>query len=168
VKKSSIIVVGFLIITLAVVGCESFTTAQQPQETAERILCYEPTKIKVAPLTELVTGQYEDVLRLNVYIDVLDGFDSRMKTPAVFRFEVYEYIPRSGEEKGKRAIIWPDIDLTEPGRNNEYWRDYLRCYQFTLDVGEEIEKDRSYVLQVTCITPVGEQLIDYFLIEYAP
>jgi hypothetical protein len=168
VKKSSIIVVGFLIITLAVVGCESFTTAGQPQETAERILCYEPAKIKVTPLTELVTGQYEDVLRLNVYIDVLDGFDSRMKTPAVFRFEAYEYLPRSGEEKGKRTIIWPDIDLTEPGRNNEYWRDYLRCYQFTLDVGEEIERDRSYVLQVTCITPVGEQLIDYFLIEYVP
>jgi hypothetical protein len=168
VKKSTITVVGFLIITLALVGCESFTTVQQPSETTERIVCYEPTKIKVAPLTELVAGRYEDVFNVNVYVDVLDGFDSRMKTPAVFRFEAYEYLPRSGEEKGKRAIIWPDVDLTEPGRNNEYWRDYLRCYQFALDVGEEIEKGRSYVLQVTCITPVGEQLIDDFLIEYVP
>ncbi len=167
-KKSTITVGGFLIITLAVVGCDSVTTVREPEETAERILCYEPTKIKVAPLTELVTVQYEDVLKLKVYIDVLDGFDSRMKTPAVFRFEAYEYLPRSGEEKGKRAIIWPDIDLAEPGRNNEYWRDYLRCYQFTLDVGEEIEKDQSYVLHITCITPLGEQLIDDFVIEYAP
>ena len=93
-----------MIIILAAGGCDSVRTTQEPQEEAERIPYYEPTKIKIAPLTEFAPGQYEDSLRLKVYIDVLDGFDSRMKTPAVFRFEAYEYQPRSGEEKGKRSI----------------------------------------------------------------
>ena len=89
-----------------------------------------------------------------------------MKAPGVFRFEAYEYLPHSGEEKGKRAIIWPDIDLEEPGLNNQYWLDFMRCYLFTLGVGDEIRKNHSYVLQVTCITPLGERLTDDYIIEY--
>ncbi len=166
-KKNIIIFWGFLIIILTLCGCEQFPAVWPSEsDTGGHIRYYEPAGIKITPLTEFVTIQPEEELKLRVYVDVLDGFDSRMKTPAVFRFEAYEYVPRSGEEKGRRSIIWPDIDLTEPGRNNEHWHDYLRCYEFSLDVGAEIRKDYSYVLQVTCITPVGEQLTDDFIIEY--
>jgi hypothetical protein len=166
VKKRNIIITGLSIITLAAAGCDSVRPAQEPGETVKQAICYEPARLKITPLTELVGITHQDALKLKVYIDVLDGFDSRMKTPAVFRFEAYEYIPRSGEEKGKRAIIWPDIDLEEPGINNQYWLDFMRCYQFILDVGEEIRKNHSYVLQVTCITPLGERLTDDYIIEY--
>jgi len=167
-----------LIITLAAGGCGSpratqppitSPTVQSPLPSAQDVrqtYGYEPARIKITPLTELVQADSEESMQLRIYVDLLDKFDSRIKAPAIFRFELYEYIPRSGKEKGKRIIIWPDIDLTGPGPNNEYWRDFLRCYQFILDVKEELEEDSSYVLQVTCVTSIGERLIADYIVEY--
>jgi hypothetical protein len=167
-----------LIVILVASGCKSPGAAQPPVTSSavqtplppaqdSRQTCgYEPARVKITPLTEFVQADSEETSQLRIYVDLLDRFDSRIKAPAVFRFELYEYIPRSGKEKGKRIIIWPDIDLTEPGPNNEYWRDFLRCYQFTLDVGEELEEDGSYVLQVTCVTSVSERLNADYIVEY--
>jgi len=177
-KKSIITVGGFLIVILVASGCESPRAAHSPATTPDvptplpptrdgRQTCgYEPARVKITPLTEFVQTDSEETSQLRIYVDLLDKFDARIKAPAVFRFELYEYIPRSGKEKGKRIIIWPDINLTESGPNNEYWRDFLRCYQFILDVGEEIEEDSSCVLQVTCITSIGERLIADYIVEY--
>lgn len=166
-NKSIITVGGFLITILVVCGCEPPRAARPPAAGPGGQVCgYEPARIKITPLTEFVADESEETLKLQLYVDVLDEFDSRIKAPGVFRFELYEYILRSNEEKGRRISVWPDIDLTEPGRNNERWRDYLRCYEFTLDVGAEIEKDHSYVLQVTCLTPAGKRLTADYIVEY--
>lgn len=156
----------------AVCGCGLHVTAQPLTTVAVQTndngqTCgYGPARIKITPLTEFVQADSEETSELRIYVDLLDEFDSRIKAPVVFRFELYEYVPRSGKEKGKRIIIWPDIDLAEPRSNNEYWRDFLRCYQFILNIGEEIEEDSSYVLQTTCITPVGERLNADYIVEY--
>jgi hypothetical protein len=171
-KKGIITTAGMLIIISVASGCESpppirpSTTSAIQTYGNEQVCGYPPARIKITPLTELAVNESEETLKLQLYVDVLDEFDSRIKAPLIFRFELYEYVPRSSEEKGKRNIIWPDINLTEPERNNEYWRDFLRCYRFTLDVGEEIEENHSYVLQTTCITPAGERLTADHIVEY--
>jgi hypothetical protein len=114
-------------------------------------------KIEIMPLTEIIdAGDSESVSRIDVYVGLLDRFGCQMKSPVVFRFEVYEKVQRSAEPKGGRIVIWPDVDLTEPGENNSYWRDFLRVYEFNLDFG--LEKNRSYILQVTCLCPHGRRL----------
>ena len=111
---------------------------------------YTPAKIDIMPLTELIrAGDTEVVSRLKVYVSLLDSFDCQIKSPGVFRFELYEYVPRSAEPKGRRIIIWPDIDLTEQEENNNYWQDFLRAYKFNLDF--ELRNNQSYILQVTCL-----------------
>ena len=49
-----------------------------------------------------------------------------------------------------------DFDLSEPAANNRNWRDFLRAYEFNLPF--EPPPDRSYILEVTCLTPNGKRL----------
>ncbi len=127
---------------------------------------YGPAKIDIMPLTEVVCGgDSEEPSGIKVYVSLLDAFDCQIKGPGVFRFELYEYVQRSAEPKGKRVEIWPDIDLTEPSENNEYWQDFLRGYAFDLDFSRRGK--RSYILQVTCLCPNGKRLSAEFALKRA-
>ncbi|MHC4762529.1 MAG: hypothetical protein ACYS71_04035 [Planctomycetota bacterium] len=109
------------------------------------------------PLTEFISDENsQEESQIKVYVSLLDAFGSQIKAPAVFRFELYEYLMRSAEEKGRRITLWPDIDLTEPTENNKQWQDFLRAYEFTLPF--EPGENQTYVLQATCICPDGRRL----------
>jgi hypothetical protein len=128
-------------------------------------LRYAPAMVHILPLTEIIKASDEqDKPKLKVYVSLLDSFGSQIKTPAVFRFEIYEYVQRSSEPKGKRIAIWPDINLTEPSENNKYWRDFLRAYEFNLPF--EPESDKSYIVQATCICPNGRRLLAEFTLKH--
>jgi len=118
---------------------------------------YSPAEIDILPLTEFVSiGEAEERSKIKVYVSLLDSFDCQMKALGVFRFELYEYAQRSAEPKGRRIVIWPDIDLTNAVENNNYWRDFLRAYEFDLDF--EPQNHQNYVLQVTFLCPSGRRL----------
>jgi len=127
---------------------------------------YGPAKIDIMPLTEVVYGgDSEEPSGIKVYVSLLDAFDCQIKGPGVFRFELYEHVQRSAEPKGKRVEIWPDIDLTEPSENNEYWQDFLRAYTFDLDFSRRGK--RSYILQVTCMCANDRRLSAEFALKRA-
>jgi len=154
-------------VTLFWLGCQ---VGPPPVDEAENAVSaytlYGPASIDIMPLTEIASAEGgEATSQLKAYISLLDSFGCQVKAPGVFRFELYEYEPRSPEYKGKRASIWPDIDLTRPAHNNEYWRDYLRAYEFVLDL--EPEGNRNYVLQVTCLCPSRRRLSNNFTLRYA-
>jgi len=147
-------------------GCESVPApAESPPQIDNTFVqpllhtSYLPAKIDILPLTEFT---YPDAVSgisgIKVYVSLLDVFDCQIKAPAVFRFELYEYVQRSAEPKGKRIAIWPDMDLTEPAVNNRYWRDFLRIYEFTLEL--EPTQNQSCILQVTSLCPTGKRLSD--------
>jgi len=117
-------------------------------------------RIRVIGLTRLASSPDSNGAVLTACIDVLDSYDSHIKAPGTFRFELYEYVPRSSEPRGRRLMIWPDLDLTDPAANNEYWQDYLRTYQFALDLDCTPVAESTYTLEVTCITPAGRRLTD--------
>ncbi len=117
-------------------------------------------RIRIIGLTRILarsTNGKEAVL--TACVDVLDSYNSHIKAPGRFRFELYEFTPRSSEPRGKRLMIWPDVDLTDPGVNNEYWQDYLRTYQFTFEMDHK-PGDNTFILEATCITPAGKRLTD--------
>ena len=125
---------------------------------------YVPVKIDIMPLTEFISPGNTKQSKLNIYISLLDPFGSQIKSPGMFRFELYEYIQRSAESKGKRAIIWPDVDLTDPFKNNDSWRDFLQAYVFSLPCEQSISQD--YILQVTCLCPNGKRLSSEFALKH--
>jgi hypothetical protein len=125
---------------------------------------YAPAKIDIMPLTEFIIGGDSRQDNVNLYVSLVDSFGSQIKSPCVFRFELYERVQRSSEPKGKRVIIWPDIDLTDPAKNNEYWRDFLRAYEVNLPF--ESTGSQSYILQVTSLCPNGRRLSSEFILKH--
>jgi hypothetical protein len=168
--KTVAIVFQVFIFTLLLVGagCEP-AAVELPAPTGSSSnlpSAYAPAKVDIMPLTEFVTaGDALDALKLKVYVSLLDPFDCQVKSPGVFRFELYEYVQRSAEPKGQRIIIWPDIDLTECSENNNHWRDFLRAYEFNLDFGPQ--RNQNCILQVTCLCPSGKRLSADFALKYA-
>ncbi len=160
------------VLLLANTGCEQ--PAPPPQAAVEpkndpgkssAYVHYAPAKIDIMPLTELVPAGGAQGARINLYVSLLDAFGSQIKSPAVFRFELYEYVQRSAEPKGKRAVIWADVDLTDPVRNNGYWQDFLRAYEFNLPFEQAGSQD--FILQVTCLCPSGSRLSSELMLRHA-
>jgi hypothetical protein len=125
---------------------------------------YTPSKIDIMPLTELASPGDSQQSKINVYVGLLDQFGSQIKSPGMLRFELYEHVPRSSKPEGQRAVIWPDFDLTDPVTNNDYWRDFLRAYEFSLPCELAVNKD--YIIQVTCLCPNGKRLISEFILRH--
>ena len=117
---------------------------------------YAPSKVDIMPLTEFVSPGGTQLSKINVYVSLLDQFSSQIKSPGVFRFELYEHVSRLAKGKGRRVLIWPDIDLTDPVTNNDSWLDFLRAYQFSLPC--ELSEKQGYILQLTCMCPNGKRL----------
>ena len=151
-----------VVLLIAVSGCE-----EQPQivvhDTAE--LCaftnFSPNTVDIVPLTEFAPGQNNQ--QLNVYVSLLDKFGSKLKAPGVFRFEIYEHVIRSAEPKGKRLMLFPDIDLNDADENNKHWLDFIRAYMFELDF--PASPDQTYVLQITFQGPNNKRLIGDLILK---
>ena len=169
-------VVCLLAMLLGGAGCESASggpgltgPATKTDDDFKRLSVYShfaPAKINIMPLTEFISPGDARQANINLYVSLLDSFGSQIKSPCVFRFELYQKVQRSSEPKGRRVIIWPDIDLTEPVANDEYWRDFLRAYEFNLPFEFRLgQTNQSYILQVTSLCPTGRRLSDEFVLN---
>ena len=121
---------------------------------------FAPEKIYIMPLTEFTNTDNIRQISIKPYVSLLDSFGSQIKSPCIIRFELYQKALRSAEKKGKRVEMWQDIDLTDPAVNNDYWRDFLRAYEF--DLPFKLDINQSYILQVTCMCPTDRRLSDEF------
>ncbi|MBL7146787.1 MAG: hypothetical protein ISS76_21285 [Phycisphaerae bacterium] len=155
------------IFLLAAAGCGQLTgRTSKADNDLNKISAYSrfaPDRINIMPLTEFINTDNVRQISIKPYVSLLDSFGSQIKSPGIFRFELYQRALRSAEPKGKRAVIWQDIDLTEPTLNNEYWRDFLRAYEF--DLPFELDVNQSYILQVTCQCPNGRRLSAEFALK---
>jgi len=170
--KVKVVQIFLFVIFFISAGCElSSSHPDTPAETNSDLnklsfyTHFAPVKIDIMPLTEFISVDETQQAKIKLYVSLIDTFDSQIKSPGMFRFELYEYVQRSAEPKGKRIIIWPDIDLTEPSENNEYWRDFLRAYEFNLPF--EQATNQSYILQVTCLRPNGKRISSEFTLRHS-
>jgi len=160
----------FFVLLLLEAGCEQGPVEPpSPTDSTYNLLSaytpYTAAKINIMPLTEFIhISGVEQASKIKVYVSLFDSFDCQIKSPGSFRFELYEYVQRSPEPKGRRISMWPDFDLTGSAENNSYWRDYLRAYEFNLDFKPQI--NQSYILQVTYLCANGKRLSDDFVLKY--
>ena len=155
------------IFLLAAAGCGQLTgRTSKADNDLNKLSAYSrfaPDRINIMPLTEFINTDNIRQISIKPYVSLLDSFGSQIKSPGIFRFELYQRALRSAEPKGKRVVIWQDIDLTEPALNHEYWRDFLRAYEF--DLPFELDVHQSYILQVTCLCPNGRRLSVEFALK---
>ena len=124
---------------------------------------YAPVKTNIMPLTEFISNGDTQLAHIDLYISLIDSFDTQIKSPGVFRFELYEYVPRSAEPKGGRVKKWDDYDLSDTITNNQYWRDFLRAYEF--DLPFDAPFNQNYILRVTFLCPGGKRLLNEFVLR---
>ncbi|MDD5065132.1 MAG: hypothetical protein PHQ35_10310 [Phycisphaerae bacterium] len=158
-------VAQMFLLLLCVTGCGTVNTELSPKADSglNHLSAYGPVKIDIMPLTEFTAADDEEPSKIKVYVSLLDAFDCQIKTPAVFRFELYDRVSHSAEPKGKRIIIWPDINLNDAAKNNEHWMDFLRTYEFDLPL--EPKTNKSCILQVTALCPGGKRLSADFTLK---
>ena len=46
------------------------------------------------------------------------------------------------------------------------WRDYLRAYEFNFDVSSRLEFGRVYIVETTCISPLGKRMTAQYKLSY--
>ena len=124
---------------------------------------YAPVKIDILPLTEFNTNKEAGQSEIDLFVSLLDSFGSQIKSPCIFRFELYPRIQRSSEAKGGRVKIWPDVNLIDPKVNNEYWQYFLRAYEFHLPF--EPQTGQNYILEVTCMCLNNTRISSEFLLK---
>ena len=160
----------FTVVTLVCsTGCEPDGSAGRvsSRRADDTLTAFGPSEVHIVGLTEIETvsaGPWQG--KLTVYVDLLDTFGCRVKSPGLFRFELYEFVPRSSQPRGKRIFFPRDIDLTDAKENNKRWRDFLRAYEFEMALDFEPQPEQSFVLEVTFTTPYGSRLRDTFQLRY--
>jgi hypothetical protein len=161
-----------IVVMLAVLGgCEEDINSTSSQIDSGRTKIYasegfEVDRIDIIGLTRIVSDDYSQELKnISVCVDVLDIFDSRIKAPCKFRFELFDYLPRSSQNMGSRLIIWKDSDLTSAQANNLAWKDHLRAYKFELPLDFQPVAGKSYMLQATCMTIDGKRITNTFKLD---
>ncbi|MBN2139358.1 MAG: hypothetical protein JW720_16260 [Sedimentisphaerales bacterium] len=158
---------------LLVLGCEAPAPGDPDSpgngSTTPTCVLYAPARVDIMPITEIVVPKGNGGEQVIAYVSLLDSYGSEVKSPAKFRFELYEQVERSAEPKGRRLEIWPEIDISDPNdnaaywfdlsapaENNKHWRNYIRAYCFTLPLKTPPGKD--CILEVTCQSPNGRRL----------
>lgn len=82
------------------------------------------------------------------------------------RVELYEYVPASADQKGRRLEHW-DIELTTAHEQRTYWNALTQMYEFQLGIDPaKIPPADKYVLAVTYTSPLGDHLTDECIISY--
>ena len=125
---------------------------------------FEPVKSEILPVTRFIRSlQNQPGSYIQCYVSLLDVYETQIKAPAVFRFELYRYIKHASNHKGGRVKLWRDFNLTESQANNKYWHNFFRAYKFSLPF--EPEPGRNYLLQVSCLYGNKKRLSAYFVIK---
>ena len=152
-------------IVLAVLSLVIFSGCEESfEETGPCV--FAANRAHIIGLTAIKPGsEGKSLTSISAYISLHDRFDSSVKGPGIFRFELYAYVPRTGDNRGRQVFAWPAFDLTEAMANNGYWDDFLRAYEFTLNTNVASEVLKTYILQVTCTTQAGKRLTDMFALD---
>lgn len=122
--------------------------------------------VELIGLTQLIgTPEGSNSQTIRVFAELRDAYDSKLKAPATFRFSLCSYMPHQSDPKGIQLQTWPDFRLTEPHTNHLYWRDYLRAYEFVLEVQPPISPEGTFLLEVTCLTPEPKRIQSFYVLQ---
>lgn len=79
---------------------------------------------------------------------------------ATCRFELYEFVPYNANPRGKRLMLWPQIEPGPPLPENPNWQPPLEAYEITLPLQGTLPTDKHLLLEVTALMPDGSRCSD--------
>lgn len=147
------VLLGWGVPAAAALFCTGCQISESNQATVSRGgVGTEIDRIRISTLTAFETNpDIPDRMLLKAVVELFNRKDVQIQMPCVLRFELYEFQTLSSNWRGRRLILWDDQNLTSIENNEQYWRDYLRAYEFRLPVNFAPQPQQQYVLEATCL-----------------
>ena len=150
-------------------GCVPKEFRQEPVPPIDPGQLLQPVTIKVHHSSTVVLkakgGEFDG---LAVACEVKDRFGDPVKTLGVVRFEAYAYARSQPVNKGPRVGFWPSVNIDSLEAIQQHWDGIWGLYRFNLRWSRQIKAGERFVLEVTLITPKGEQLTDSRVLQASP
>jgi hypothetical protein len=88
--------------------------------------------------------------------------DSGLRIVGAVRVELFEHVPATANNRGRRLDHW-EISLTTLEDQRRFWNKVTQMYEFRLGIDlKVIPRADKYVLLVTYLSPLGQQLHDEY------
>ncbi len=82
------------------------------------------------------------------------------------RVELFDYVPASGNSKGRRLEVW-EIELSTEEHQRAHWNEITQMYEFQLGADlSVVPTGRKFILAVTYNSPLGEHLQTECVLDY--
>jgi len=136
---------------LLVPGCASTPAAKNDAAQREMLAMVLPSKLEiVGPFTRV--GDFDgkpgpDGIELVLRAGNPLG-DMGIMIVGDMRIELYEFVPASADNKGRRLEFW-NVALRTPDEQNRYWNRLTQMYEFRLGLNlEKLVRAERYVIYV--------------------
>ncbi|UCC32161.1 MAG: hypothetical protein JSU86_07740 [Phycisphaerales bacterium] len=167
-KRSCLVWSGLMLLT-GFNGCAAPPRALDDAAQRKMLALLMPSRVEIVePFTRVKS--FDDNATpdgIELLIQAVNALDNPgLMIAGRVRVELYEYVPASADQKGRRLEHW-DIELTTAHEQRTYWNALTQMYEFQLGIDPaKIPPADKYVLAVTYTSPLGDRLTDEFLISY--
>lgn len=150
-------------------GCTTPTPALDAEEQRQMLALLMPSRVEIVePFTRVETPDPQREKPAQHAIELLIQAVNILDSPGVMvgrvRVELYEFVPASGDRKGRRLEHW-NIELSSREDQLRYWNRLTQMYEFRLGIdATKIPRADKYVLLLTYDSPLGERLTDEYVI----
>lgn len=164
-KRSCLVCSGLMLLA----GCAAPPRAVDDAAQRQMLALLMPSRVEIVePFTRVKS--FDDNATpdgIELLIQAVNALDNPgLMIAGRVRVELYEYVPASADQRGRRLEHW-DIELTTAQEQRTYWNTLTQMYEFRLGIDPtEIPPADKYVLAVTYTSPLGDHLTDEFLISY--
>lgn len=160
-------------LVVLIVGCSDARTpkskiASLPPDQAELISYYLPTQVEILPFTKPASFDARGLPDgISAVVRPVDTLGQAVKAYGTMRFELYDYVPASGLDKGKQLMVWNQV-LDTPAEQRKYWDNVTQSYQFQLLWRQPLQPNKKYVLEVFYENPAGVRLTSDYVFDFVP
>ncbi len=154
---------------LCLVGCATVRPAGDGQARQQMLALLMPSRVEIVePFTRVKSFDQDNIPDgIELLLQAVNALDNPgLMIAGKVRVELFEYVPASADQKGRRLDHW-SIELSTPAHQRRFWNPLTQMYEFRLRVDPEvIPRADKYVLLVTYDSPLGERLTDEYAIEH--
>jgi hypothetical protein len=103
---------------------------------------------------------------IEVLVHALDAFGDPVKIAGTIRFELYDFVPASGERAGRRLCAPWEVTLVTREDQQRYWNLVTGMYEIPLKFPPNLPvkqlgtPGRKFLLEATYTTPLGTHMTD--------
>jgi len=121
------------------------------------LILTQPDAVKIVEAFTEIKDHDQDgaVDSLDVYLQMTNPFDEPTRAVGKCRFELFEFLQASGDNRGSRLAQW-DIPLDKESDQKKHWNRATQMYEFRLALDlATAAPDRQYVLEAAYSDPIS-------------